>query len=163
MTLSNTMVALIWISVAVFAIHNVEEAMQVEAWASVYLPANMAKLYQTDKFGLASATLWVLYLAIVISVLRAPTSRAKLVFLIGSSALLANGFFHLVLSLVLQEAVPGFFSALFLVIPVSSAIIVLALRTGWVAPRMMAILFSVGVAAQVPIAAGTLQMSNFLM
>ncbi|MGC3874782.1 HXXEE domain-containing protein [Halomonas sp. GXIMD04776] len=131
--ISNTMLILIWASVAAFALHNIEEAVHIESWAQASMPANIAQYYKTVPYLLAVALLWMTYLVCAVWALKAGTSLAMGAFAIGVAAITANALVHIIANLILRQEMPGFWSATFLILPFGVSMAWLALKNVYLA------------------------------
>ncbi len=160
---SQFLFGLILFSVAIFAIHNAEEIMGMDSWAHINLPAEYAELYETNSFRIAALLLLFLYAVIAGSLWLRDLPFLRSTFLIGANAILTNGIVHAVISLLLNQPMPGICSAILLIIPLFSAIIWLTYQLNWTTPVTLLGYFMAGAVAQFLLASGALVLSRYLL
>ncbi len=154
---------LVWLSVPVFAMHNLEEAMGMEMWAEQVLSSDVASLYKTLPFSLAVTILWIAYLSIVLWHTRRPSRVSTLIFLLVFSALFSNGIFHVLANALGGQSIPGFYSAVFLVIPLGCFLLFHAYSAQWLRRSLLGPVVLTGAILQIPVAALAIYVSNHML
>jgi Protein of unknown function with HXXEE motif len=163
MRLDTFSALLIWASVIVFAVHNIEETFGIEEWVAEKLRPSIAARYRKKPFIVASTLLWVAY-TVVATVAVLFTSPALFqVFCVAFAALVANGFVHVLALPFFGKIPPGFWSAAILVLPLGALLTWHAITTGTLTPRQALAAFVIGAVLQMPLAGGAIFISASLL
>jgi hypothetical protein len=123
---------LIWLFPVVTALHNLEEAIWFPAWAT--RTSRWHAQFSPGAFRFAVFVLTVLAFAVTWMSVRSGRQSFWTYLAFGyAAAVLANAFLpHIAMTLAGRAYMPGFWTALLLIVPVLSWLVVLALRQGYV-------------------------------
>jgi hypothetical protein len=153
---------LIWASVVVFAVHNIEETFGIEDWMAEKFRPAIAARYRKKPFIVACSLLWVAYAFVAALAVQSGNATVIQVFGVAFAAIVANGLFHVLAAPVLGRTPPGFWSAVILVLPLGGLLAWRVITTGRLTLQQALVTFLIGAVLQIPLAAGAIYIADFL-
>ncbi|MBI9049430.1 MAG: HXXEE domain-containing protein [Anaerolineaceae bacterium] len=142
---------LIWLFTISFILHNLEELIRMPIFLDQHMhtyPAFFQKFagnWQPQSFSLS---IWILnFLAVVLAfvlTINVEKRWAHLTITFLAGIMIINALMHIAQSLFLGSIVPGLVTAVFLILPISSRLLIHELKTDGISKKELGILIGVG-------------------
>ncbi|MDQ0233497.1 HXXEE domain-containing protein [Metabacillus malikii] len=144
---------LLWLLPIVFTFHNLEELLVMEftSFSFSKMPEFLESLYQFNTVALAMILLTLAVTMVIYLDYRLKTKATLYLSILCCGLLFINSLSHIGQFIVLKEYVPGFITALLLMMPFTLYVLILYVTNGFISIKRLFIILAISIVTMGPL------------